>query len=77
MKLAFAHSEPGKAVAYVHKVAMDLVKARRENGHFDKVCGWKKNVLMGSLKISHYMVSLCLRACIKSVSTSVSYEPQH
>ena len=37
MKLAFTHSEPGKAVAYVNKVALDLVKARRENGHSDKV----------------------------------------
>ena len=37
MKLAFAHSEAGKGVAYIHKVAMDLVKARRENGHSDKV----------------------------------------
>ena len=26
-----------KGVAYVHKVAMDLVKARRENRHSDKV----------------------------------------
>ena len=41
MKLAFAYSEPGKGVAYVQKVALDLVKARRENGHSDKVCGWK------------------------------------
>ena len=37
MKLAFAHSEAGKAVAYIQKVALDLVKARRENGHSDKV----------------------------------------
>ena len=41
VKLAFAHSEAGKGVAYILKVAMDLVKARRENGHSDKVCRWK------------------------------------
>ena len=56
MKLAFAHSEPGKAVAYVNKVALDLVKARRENGHSDKVASYNIN--------NEYEISVCLHACI-------------
>ena len=44
MKLAFAHSEAGKGIAYVLKVAMDLVKARRENGNSDKV--WMENLYL-------------------------------
>ena len=48
MKLAFAHSEAGKAVGYIQKVAMDLVKARRENGHSDKVpvCQYIKSFIL-------------------------------
>lgn len=48
MKLAFAHSEAGKAVGYIQKVALDLVKARRENGHSDKVpvCQYIKSFIL-------------------------------
>ena len=64
MKLVFAHSEPGKAVAYVHKAAMDLVKARRENGHSDKARGWK---IFISLPACMYQVGLCVLALIDSI----------
>ena len=37
MKYFFAYTEPGKAAAYVQKVALDLIKARRENGRAEKV----------------------------------------
>ena len=37
MKYAFSYSEAGKATAYIQKVALDLIKARRETGHTEKV----------------------------------------
>ena len=52
MKLAFGHSEPGKAVAYIRKVALDLVKTRRQNGHSaDKV------------HTTYRRITVCLHAC--------------
>ena len=37
VKYMFLKSEPGKAGLYLVKVALDLVKARRENGYSGKV----------------------------------------
>ena len=37
MKAAFSHTEAGKAIAYIRKIALGLVKSRRENGHEEKV----------------------------------------
>ena len=34
----FSYTEMGKAMDYVSKVALDLIKARREGGHTEKVC---------------------------------------
>ena len=36
-KYGFLYSEPGKAGLYLAKVALDLVKARREAGYSGKV----------------------------------------
>ena len=33
----FSYTEIGKAIAYVEKVALDLIKARRQSGHTEKV----------------------------------------
>ena len=37
VKLAYMNSESGKAGIYMAKVALDLVKARRESEHSGKV----------------------------------------
>ena len=37
MKFAFLRSEAGQAATYVRNVALDLIKARRESGHPEKV----------------------------------------
>ena len=37
MKYLFHHSKGGKAVTYIKKVTLDLVRARRESGQADKV----------------------------------------
>ena len=37
MKYFFAYTEAGKAAAYIQRVALDLIKARRESGREDKV----------------------------------------
>ena len=37
VKYTFLNSEPGKAGVYLSKVALDLVKARREAGYSGKV----------------------------------------
>ena len=37
MKASFFHTEAGKAIAYIRKIALGLVKSRRENGHEEKV----------------------------------------
>ena len=38
MKPLFSNTKPGKAMEYIKKVALDLIKARRESGHTEKVC---------------------------------------
>ena len=37
-KSAFSYTEMGKAMAYVEKVALDMIKARRQGGHMEKAC---------------------------------------
>ena len=37
IKYMISHSEGGKATAYIKKVTLDLIRARRESGHGDKV----------------------------------------
>ena len=54
MKRTLLHSKPGKAAAYVKKVALDLVKARRQSGNAEKVC---LDVLLATDKC----MTLCLR----------------
>lgn len=44
MKYLFSFSEPGKAAAYIKRVTLDLVKARRETENAEMVCDvhqWK------------------------------------
>ena len=38
MKYLFSFSEPGKAAAYIKRVTLDLVRARRETQNAEKVC---------------------------------------
>jgi hypothetical protein len=33
----FSYTEMGKAMVHIEKVARDLIKARRESGHAEKV----------------------------------------
>ena len=37
-KYLFPYTEMGKALNYVSKVALDLIKTRRQEGHTEKVC---------------------------------------
>ena len=44
----FSYTEMGKALDYVSKVALDLIKARRQGGHTEKV-----HALLSVLHSSH------------------------
>ena len=62
-KHGYFHSKPGKAAIYLKKVALDLVKARRESGHTGKVCN--------DCHIQLYSMTLCSSLCIATYITRI------
>ena len=46
MKYLFSFSEPGKAAAYIKRVTLDLVRARRETQNAEKVCNISGKIIV-------------------------------
>ena len=56
MNRLFHYSEAGKGLQYVRKVALDLIKARREAGPSEKVFTLRTHVHQGNLKVISFVV---------------------
>ena len=46
MKYLFSFPEPGKAAAYIKRVTLDLVRARRETQNAEKVCDISRKITL-------------------------------
>ena len=51
-KYLFPYTEMGKALNYVSKVALDLIKTRRQEGHTEKVC-YLYNIITHTIMHQH------------------------
>ena len=56
LNAAFSYTEAGKSLEFIKKVAMDLIKARRESGQGDKVI--TNNIIDCSPDLAHQEIQL-------------------